>query len=61
MSGERPLQDAPSLALDIVPGDLSDRRIVDLMRAHLAAARGESPSRSATIHWLHENSFQRPW
>ena len=33
--------------MNIVPGDLSDPRVIDLLRVHLTAARAASPPRSA--------------
>jgi len=33
--------------MNIFPGDLTDRRVVDLLHAHLTAARAASPPRSA--------------
>jgi putative acetyltransferase len=33
--------------MNIIPGDLSDQRVIDLLRAHLTAARAASPPRSA--------------
>ena len=47
-----------SANMNIVPGDFSDPRVVDLLRAHLMMARAASPRRSA--HALDLAGLQAP-
>jgi putative acetyltransferase len=42
----------------ILPGDLSDPRVIELLRIHLAQARAESPARS--VHALDLTGLQGP-
>ena len=44
--------------MNIIPGDFSDPRVIDLLRIHLATARAESPPCSA--HALDLADLQTP-
>src|SRR4051812_39501592 len=44
--------------MNIIPGDFSDPRIIDLLRLHLARAQAESPPES--VHALDLTGLQTP-
>lgn len=53
-----PIDEQPSAILNITPGDLTDPRVIDLLRIHLSNARAESPAES--VHALDLDGLRKP-
>jgi len=58
MAMSSPIQNQTAAGLAIIPGDLTDPRVIELLRIHLAMAHAESPA--CSVHALDLDGLRRP-